>query len=160
MAPQILKRNCGCTIESILTGCIAAWYDNCSASDCKALQKVVCTAQYITVAKLPFVQDLDTRQCQRKAQKIAKDSSHPSLRLISLLLHGKRYQSAKSRSKRLLNSFYPPSHKTLEQLIKWLSGLFALSPAPIFTLLLLSVYYPCIVTLPLPTCKYYLNYLD
>ena len=32
------------TIESILTGCITAWYDNCSASDRKALQRVVRTA--------------------------------------------------------------------------------------------------------------------
>ncbi|KAK6293977.1 hypothetical protein J4Q44_G00348070 [Coregonus suidteri] len=28
-----------CTIESILTGCITAWYGNCSASDRKALQR-------------------------------------------------------------------------------------------------------------------------
>ena len=36
-----------------------------------------------------------------------KYSSHPSHRLFFLLLHGKRYWSAKSRSKRLLDSFYP-----------------------------------------------------
>eukprot|EP00061_Rhincodon_typus_P002366 g17348.t1 len=36
------------TIESILSGCITAWYDNCSAQDCKKLQKVVCTVQTIT----------------------------------------------------------------------------------------------------------------
>ena len=27
--------------ESILTGCIAGWYGNCSASDRKALQRIV-----------------------------------------------------------------------------------------------------------------------
>ena len=32
MGPQILKRFYSCTIESILTGCITAWYGNCSAS--------------------------------------------------------------------------------------------------------------------------------
>jgi hypothetical protein len=104
MGPQILKRFYNCTIESILTGCITAWYGNCSASDCKALQRVVQTAQYITGAKLPSIQDLYTRRCQRRALKI--DSSHPSHRLFSLLPHGKR-SSAKSRSKRLLNIFYP-----------------------------------------------------
>ena len=41
--PQILKRFYSCTI---LTGCIPAWYCNCSASDRKALQRVMCTAQY------------------------------------------------------------------------------------------------------------------
>ena len=37
MGPQILNRFYSCTIESILTGCITAWYGNCSASDHKAL---------------------------------------------------------------------------------------------------------------------------
>uniref|UniRef100_A0A4W5KGQ6 Rapamycin-insensitive companion of mTOR N-terminal domain-containing protein n=1 Tax=Hucho hucho TaxID=62062 RepID=A0A4W5KGQ6_9TELE len=32
-----------CSIESILTGCITAWYGNCSASDRKALQRVMIT---------------------------------------------------------------------------------------------------------------------
>jgi hypothetical protein len=70
MGPQILKRFYNCTIESILTDCITAWYGNCSASDRKALQRVVCMAQYITVGKLPAIQD--TRRCQRKDPKIAR----------------------------------------------------------------------------------------
>ena len=41
MCPQILKRLYSCTIESILTGCITAWYGNCSAFDCMAPQRVV-----------------------------------------------------------------------------------------------------------------------
>jgi gmma-aminobutyric acid receptor subunit gamma len=60
MGPQILKKFYSCTIESILTSCITAWYGNCSASDRKALQRVVRMAQYITVAKLPAIQDLYT----------------------------------------------------------------------------------------------------
>uniref|UniRef100_A0AAZ3Q103 Alkylated DNA repair protein AlkB homologue 8 N-terminal domain-containing protein n=1 Tax=Oncorhynchus tshawytscha TaxID=74940 RepID=A0AAZ3Q103_ONCTS len=95
-----------CTIESLLTGCITGWYGNCSASDHKALQRVVRTAQYIIGAKLPAIHDLYTKRCQRKTQKIVKDSSHPSHRLFSLLPHCKRYWSAKSRTKMLLNSFY------------------------------------------------------
>jgi hypothetical protein len=43
MGPQILKRFYSCNIESILTGCITAWYGNCSASDRKAPHRVVCT---------------------------------------------------------------------------------------------------------------------
>ena len=77
-----------------------------TASDRKALQRVVRTAQYITGAKHPAIQDLDTRQYQRKALKIVNYTSHPSHRLFSLLPHSKRYRSAKSRSKRLLNSYY------------------------------------------------------
>jgi hypothetical protein len=65
MGPQILKRFYSCTIESVLKGCITAWHGNCSASDRKALQRVVRTAQYITRAKLPDIQDLYTRRCQK-----------------------------------------------------------------------------------------------
>ncbi|KAM9504353.1 uncharacterized protein ACWYII_001160 isoform 1-T3 [Salvelinus alpinus] len=63
MGPQILKRFYSCTIESILTSCITAWSGNCSASDRKALQRVVRTAQYIPGAKLPAIQDLFARRC-------------------------------------------------------------------------------------------------
>ena len=90
MGPQIFKKLYSCTIESVLPGCITAWYSNCSASECKALQRVVRTAQHITGAKLPDIQDLYTRRFQRKSPKIVKDSSHPSHRLFSLLPHGKR----------------------------------------------------------------------
>jgi hypothetical protein len=88
---------------SCLTDCVNAWYANCSASDHKALQRVVRTARYIIGAKLPAIQDLNTSRCQRKALKMFKDSSHPSHRLFFLLLHGKQYRSTKSRSRRLLN---------------------------------------------------------
>ena len=79
-------------------------YGNGSASDRRALQRVVHTVQYITGAKLPAIQDLYTRQCQRKALNIVKDSSHPSHRLFSLLPLGKWYWSAKSGSKMLLRT--------------------------------------------------------
>jgi hypothetical protein len=58
MGPQILQRFYSCTIERILTGCITAWYGSSSVSNHKVLQGVVRTAQYITGAKLPAIQDL------------------------------------------------------------------------------------------------------
>eukprot|EP00061_Rhincodon_typus_P007405 g29071.t1 len=42
-----------CTIESVLSGCIMAWYGNCFAQDNEKLQKVVCTVQTIKEANLP-----------------------------------------------------------------------------------------------------------
>jgi hypothetical protein len=75
--------------------------------------RVVRTVQYITGATLPDIEDLYTRRCQRKALKIVKYSSHPSHRLFYLIKHSKRYRSAKSRSKRLLNSFYPQAIRVL-----------------------------------------------
>jgi hypothetical protein len=107
MGHKILKTLYSGTIESILTGCINPLYDNCLASDHKALQRVECMALYITGAELPVIQDLYTRRCQKKALKMFKDSSHPSHRLFSLLLHGKRYQCTKSGTNKALYSFYP-----------------------------------------------------
>ena len=103
-------------------GCITAWYGNCSTSDRKAIQRVLHTAQYITVAKLPATQDLYTMQCQRKSKKLSKT---PATLVIDCSIDYLHY------------------------------------PTPYFTLLLLSVYYLCIVTLfTRPTCTYYLNYLN
>jgi hypothetical protein len=48
MLPRVRSKYYGCTIESVLTGCITAWYGNCSVHDRQALQRVVKTAQYIT----------------------------------------------------------------------------------------------------------------
>jgi hypothetical protein len=90
MGLQILKKFYSCTIKNILTGYITTWYGNCSASDRKALQRVVRMAQHILEAKLPAIQDLYTRQCHRKAPIIVRDSSHLHQRLLSLLQHGKR----------------------------------------------------------------------
>eukprot|EP00061_Rhincodon_typus_P015114 g42613.t1 len=66
-----------CTIESILTGCIAAWYGNCSAQDRKKLLKVVCTAQTITKANLLLMDTVYTAHCCGKVANIIKDPSHP-----------------------------------------------------------------------------------
>eukprot|EP00061_Rhincodon_typus_P003867 g21163.t1 len=66
-----------CTIESILSGCIMAWNDNCCAQDHKKLQKVVCTAQTIIEAKLPSMNSIYMAHCQGKAANIIKDPSHP-----------------------------------------------------------------------------------
>jgi hypothetical protein len=92
-----------CTIESILLGCITAWYGNC-----KALQRVVRSAQRITGGKIPALQDAYTTQCHRKAIKIIKDNNHPSHCLFTPLSSRRRgqYRCIKARTERLKNSFY------------------------------------------------------
>jgi hypothetical protein len=86
------------------TGCITAWYGNCSASDCKAIKRVVHMAQYI---KHPAIQYLYTRLSPREAQKNCWRLQPPSHTRFSLLPHSKRYRGTKSSSKKLLNSSYP-----------------------------------------------------
>ncbi|KAI4897459.1 hypothetical protein NFI96_029061 [Prochilodus magdalenae] len=46
------------TIESVLTSSITVWYGNCTAQDRKALQRVIKTAQLISGAAFPSLQDI------------------------------------------------------------------------------------------------------
>ena len=95
-----------CTIESILSGCITAWYGNCTAFDRKALQRVVRSAQPITGGKLPALHDTYSTQCHRKAEKIIKDNNHPSHCLFTPLPSIRRggYRCIEAGTERLKNS--------------------------------------------------------
>ncbi|KAI3373750.1 hypothetical protein L3Q82_022332 [Scortum barcoo] len=94
MDSRILCSFYRCTIESILTGCITAWYSSCTALNRKALQRVVKAAQHITRTELPSMEDLYTQRCRKKATKIIKDPSHPSYKLFCLLPSGRRFHAA------------------------------------------------------------------
>ncbi len=107
MSPSILRSFYTCTVDSILTGCITAWFGNSTAGNRKALQRVVWTARHIVGGELPSLQDIYTRRCIRKARRITNDSSHPSHRLFSLLPSGRRLRSIRSRTSRLRDSFFP-----------------------------------------------------
>uniref|UniRef100_A0A8C7KLB1 Alkylated DNA repair protein AlkB homologue 8 N-terminal domain-containing protein n=1 Tax=Oncorhynchus kisutch TaxID=8019 RepID=A0A8C7KLB1_ONCKI len=108
LSPKALTNFYRCTIESILSGCITAWYGNCSALNRKALQRVVRSAQRITGGKLPALQDTYTTRCYRKAIKIIKDINHPSHCLFTPLSSRRRgqYRCIKAGTERLKNSFY------------------------------------------------------
>ena len=107
LSPRILVNFYRCTIESILTNCISVWYNSCTVSDRKALQRVVKTAQYIIGTQLPPIVDLQRQRCLSRARGILKDPSHPNHRLFSLLPSGRRYRSIGCRTSRLKNSFFP-----------------------------------------------------
>ncbi len=112
-SPRILRSFYTCTVESILTGCITAWFGNSTAGNRKALQRVVRTARHIVGGELPSLQD--TRWCTRKAQRIIKDSSHPSHSLRSLLPSGRRLRSVRSLTSRLRDSFFASGYQANEQ---------------------------------------------
>ncbi|XP_064875449.1 uncharacterized protein LOC135572170 [Oncorhynchus nerka] len=108
LSPKALTNFYRCTIESILSGCITAWYGNCSTHNRKALQRVVRSAQRITGGKLPALQDTYTTRCHRKAIKIIKDNNHPSHCPFTPLSSRRRgqYRCIKAGTERLKNSFY------------------------------------------------------
>ena len=96
-----------CTIENILSGCITARYGNCTASNRRALQRMVRSAQRITGGKLPALQDTYSTRCHRKVKNIIKDNNHPSQCLFSSLSSARRgqYRCIKSGTETLKNSF-------------------------------------------------------
>ncbi len=104
---SILRTFYTCTVESILTGCITAWFGNSTAGNSKALKRVVRTARHIIEGELPSLQDIYTRWCTRKAQRIISDSSHLCHRLLSLLPLGRCLRRIRSRTSRLRDSFFP-----------------------------------------------------
>ena len=109
LAPKTLTNFYRCTIESILSGCITVWYSNCTARNCRALQRVVQSAQRITGGKLPALQDTyNSIRCDRKAKKIIKDNNHPSHCLFTPLSSRRQgqYRCIKAGTERLKNRFY------------------------------------------------------
>jgi len=114
MTSNILKSFYTCTVENIRTGSITAWFGNSTASNRKALQRVVRTASHIVGGELPFLQDIYTMRCMRKAQKIVSDFSHQSHRLFSLLPSGKCFRSIRSRTSQLRDSVFPQGNEQPE----------------------------------------------
>ena len=112
MSAKTLSNFYRCTIESILSGCITAWYGSCSAADRKALQRVVKTAERIIGCHLPSVQGIYNTRCLRKARNIIKDHSHPGYGLLTLLPSGRRYRSIRARTAH--KQLFPPGRKASE----------------------------------------------
>ena len=92
LPPKALTNVYRCTIESILSCCITAWYGNCTALNWKALQRVVRSAQRITGGKLSAPYDTYSTQCHRNAKKIIKGINPPS----QLPIHTATTQKARS----------------------------------------------------------------
>ncbi|XP_072450907.1 sodium- and chloride-dependent neutral and basic amino acid transporter B(0+)-like isoform X4 [Chiloscyllium punctatum] len=66
-------------------------YGNCSAQDRKKLQKMVCTAQTIMEANLPFTDSVYMAHCCRKTANIIKENIDNDL--LQPLPSGRRYRS-------------------------------------------------------------------
>ncbi len=119
LSSKILKQFYSCIVESILTGCITAWYGKCTALNRKAMKRIVQTAQHIVGGKLHSLQDIYTQWSVRKARKIIRDSCHPSDELFSLLPSGRRYSSIRTRTSRTASSRRPSDCWTPDS--KWYS---------------------------------------
>ncbi|KAI5109563.1 gastrula zinc finger protein XlCGF28.1-like [Silurus meridionalis] len=106
LPPFILTTFYRGTIESILSSCITAWFGNCTVSDRKTRPRIVRTAEKIIGVSLPFIMDIYTTRCIRKANSIVDDHTHPSHTHFTLLPSGKRFRSIRAVTTRLCNSFF------------------------------------------------------
>ncbi len=66
-SPRILRSFYTFTVESILTGCITAWFGNSTAGNHRALQRVVRTARHIVGGELPSLQDIYTQAVYKES---------------------------------------------------------------------------------------------
>nr|XP_023657618.1 uncharacterized protein LOC111838636 [Paramormyrops kingsleyae] len=80
---QLLVHFYRCTIESVITHCITAWYSGCTLENRKTLQRIIKSAQWITGTQLPSLEEIRHTRCSRRAEKISKDPT-PTLDTHSL----------------------------------------------------------------------------
>ncbi|KAI4892242.1 hypothetical protein NFI96_028208 [Prochilodus magdalenae] len=76
LPPPILTTFYRGTIESILSSCITAWFGNCTASDRKSLQRVVRTAENVSVTWLRTYSENMTLSSTETSKVTMRSSSH------------------------------------------------------------------------------------
>uniref|UniRef100_A0A8C1GBG6 Reverse transcriptase domain-containing protein n=1 Tax=Cyprinus carpio TaxID=7962 RepID=A0A8C1GBG6_CYPCA len=104
---ELLKQFYSAITESVLCTSITVWFGSATKSDIRRLQRMVRTAERITGAPPPTLQELYTSRVRKRAQKITLDPSHPSYPLFVVLPSGRRLRAANTRTARHKNSFFP-----------------------------------------------------
>lgn len=100
-------------VVSVLTHSLSVWYAGSKAEDRKAVQRVINTAQKIIGCPLTSLENISISCCLRRTKAITSDPSHPAYPMFDLLPSGRRYRSIKSRTSRLMNSFFPWAIRTV-----------------------------------------------
>ncbi|KAI4900347.1 hypothetical protein NFI96_028637, partial [Prochilodus magdalenae] len=110
MSAQILSNFYRSTIESVLTSSIMVWYGNCTAQDRKALQHVIKTAQSISGAAFPSLQDIYRTRVIRRAHGIIRDNS-PSTQPLHAPTVGPTLQECAVQNSQTNRQFLSTSHQ-------------------------------------------------
>jgi hypothetical protein len=113
ISPAVMTQFYRSIIESVLTFSITVWYGTASARDKKKLKRVVKIASKIIGCKLPSLDSIYNLRTRRKARSIIFDNTHPANHMFQRLPSGRRYRCLKSKSNRLMNSFYPSAIRTI-----------------------------------------------
>jgi hypothetical protein len=83
-------------IESIITSSFTVWYGSSDSRTKRKLERVVTKASNITGCDLPSIHSLYLERSLNRANKIIRDTSHPSHDLFQLRPSGRRYRSLKT----------------------------------------------------------------
>ncbi|XP_030205713.1 NACHT, LRR and PYD domains-containing protein 12-like [Gadus morhua] len=106
VSPSILRTFYSAAMESVLTGCISAWYGSCTAQNRAALQRALRSAEQSIRLTLPTLECTYSKRVRARARKIRQDASHPDAGLFTLLQSGRRLRCLKAWTERLRRSFF------------------------------------------------------
>ena len=107
LSQELLIQFYSAVIESVLCTSITVWFGAATQQDRNRLQRTVRTAERITGALLPSIQELYSSRTRKRAGNIIRDPTHPGHNLFSLLPSGRRYRALRTKTSRLKNSFFP-----------------------------------------------------
>ncbi|XP_055507619.1 uncharacterized protein LOC129706959 [Leucoraja erinacea] len=108
---RILLNFYRCTVQTILTGCIMAWFGNLNVQEQKRLQKVVNTAQSISdLTNIEGIYRSLPQKCRQHHQR--PTPSWPSTHFTSAI--GKKVQEPENCNVQVHEQLLPYSHQTIK----------------------------------------------
>ena len=117
LTPKTITNFYRCTIESILSSCITAWYGNYTAHIRKALRRVVRSAQRITRGQtfLPpgHLQHLMSQECHKDYQ--GHQPPEPLPVHPAIIQKARSVQVHQSRDRETEKQLLPQGHQTVKQ---------------------------------------------
>lgn len=81
-----------CTVESILSYCLCAWFSSCTVT----LEERAPVGR----CPLPSLEELHSSHCLRNTKRIFQVPSHPGHRLFECLASGRHFRSIKAKTNR------------------------------------------------------------
>ena len=107
MPNKILSNFYRGTVESVLTTSIIVLYGYCTAQDRKALQRVIKTAQFMSGAAFPSLQDIYSTRVTRRAHNIFKDRTHKHTQTLLAAAIRQTLQDSEIQNKESNKLFLP-----------------------------------------------------
>ncbi len=105
---ELLKQFYSAIIKSVLCSSITVWFGSATKTDIRRLQRTVRTAERITGAPLPSLQELYTSRVRKRAKKVTLDPSHPAHSPFVLLPSWPALQISEHQNSQTQEQFFFP----------------------------------------------------